>query len=239
MDFSKQLFRASSIGNLMKNQQGKKDTKTIDELSESAKAELVKIYVHAVYGRDKEITSKYMDKGIQVEEDSLTLVSRVHGVPYFKNDKRLINEYLTGEPDVIDPLLDMKSCWDIHTFFERKTKKLDTSNEYQMLAYCELTGHKSGRLIYTLIDTPQGIIEAEKMKMFYRMNPGTTENEEYKKACEHLEREMTFADIPMKDRIHEITVKHNPAEIERVYRRAELWREWLNEFTSVKELIEA
>ena len=230
-DFSKQKFRCSSWGNLMTNQQGKKDTTSIDELSATAKKELVKIFVLEVYGREKEIYSKYLEKGMAVEEDSITLLSRIKKIPFFKNKERRENDFATGEADIKDPyLMDTKSCWDIHTFFEAKTEKLNKSYEYQMQGYCELYGFDQGSVCFCLIDTPEGLIEDEKRKMFYRMNVPTMENPEYLKACEALEKEMRFSDIPLEERIHEVIVKRNPAVIESVYNRVPIWREWLCEF---------
>jgi len=231
LDFSQHKFRCSSLGALMTNQQGKKDTKSLDELSVTAIDELVKIYVKAAYGRDKEIQSKYIEKGLAVEEDSITLLSRIYMIPFFKNDKRVENEFITGEADIIDPrLMDTKSCWDIHTFFEHKTKKLSKAYEYQLNGYCDLYGFDSGSVCFCLIDTPQALIEDEKRRLFYKMSYATQENPEYLKACEAIEKELTFQDVPLKERLHEVVVKRSPATMDAVYSRAPLWRDWLNDF---------
>lgn len=233
MDFSDYKFRCSSLGSLMTNQQGKKDTKTIDELSETAKGELIKVYIEVAYGRSKEIQSKYIEKGLAVEEDSITLLSMVKEKYLEKNTERKTNEYITGEADIVKPLYDTKSCWDIHTFYAAKTKPLKKDYEYQMLGYCELYDEPQGTVAFCLIDTPLGLIEDEKRKLFYKMNVPTIENPEYLEACERLEKEMTFGDIPMKDRVHEIVVKR--ASMEAVYKRIELCRIWLNDFAGVKK----
>lgn len=238
MNFDNIKIRCSSIGAIMTNQPGKKDTKTVDELSATAIKELIKIYVHEVYGRDKEISSKYIQKGLECEEDSITLLSRVYMIPFFKNEKRVDNDYITGEADITDPrLMDTKSCWDLHTFFEHKTKKLDRGYEYQMLGYTELYGFDVGSVCFCLIDTPLGLIEDEKNKLFYRMNVATRENPVYLAACEQLEKELTFSDIPLKDRLFEVRVKRNPAEMERVYERVRICRQWLNDFAEKEEKV--
>lgn len=232
IDFSKQKFRCSSLGNLMTNGPGKKDTRTIDELSSTAIQELIKIFVREMYGRDKEIHSKYIDKGNQVEEDSITLLARVYGQMFKKNDMRKENGIITGEADITDPrLLDTKSCWDIHSFFKHKTEKLSKAYEYQMNGYCELYGFLSGNVCFCLIDTPVALIAKEKDRLFYSSGWITKENPEFLAACEELEKELTFNDIPLKDRLYEVTVKKDPAALEQVYWRAEnLWRPWLQEF---------
>lgn len=236
-DFSNQKIRCSSIGAIMTNQQGKKDTKTIEELSETAKKELIKIYVLEVYGREKEFSTKYTEKGIAVEEDALTLVSRIKHLPLMKNSTRFENDFISGEPDTINPLFDMKACWDIHTFYDHKTSKLKPVYEWQMRGYCDLLGKDSGTVAFCLIDTPQGQIEQEKKNLYWRMNVATMENPEYLAACEQLEKEMTFGDVPLEERLHEVLVKRNPEEMQRVYDRIALCREWLNEFANKSVLV--
>lgn len=232
-DFSKYKFRCSSLGALMTEPRSKSEL-----LSQTTKAELVKIYIREVYGREKEISSKYIAKGNQVEEDSITLLSRLKKEPFFKNELRKENDFITGEADIIDPyLMDTKSCWDLHTFYAAKTSELNKDYRYQMLGYCELYEFAFGSVCFTLIDTPEGLITAEKQKLFYKMNVPTIENPEYQKACEALEKEMKFDDIPMDEKIHEVEVKRNPAEMEKVYERIHLCREWLNEFANQKVLV--
>lgn len=240
MDFSKQLFRCSSLGNLMTNQQGKKDTTSIEQLSETAKGELIKIFVREVYGRDKEIVSKYTTKGLAVEEDSITLLSRVKKQFFKKNEERKENEFITGEVDIqIPSLYDTKSCWDLHTFMAAKTSQLKKDYKYQMLGYCELYDQPFGTIAFTLIDTPQGLIEEEKRRLFYKMNVPTMENPDYIEACEQLQKEMTFQDIPMEDRLHEVIVKRHPEEMESVYTRVPIWREFLSVMAENSKLVPA
>jgi hypothetical protein len=202
-----------------------------EPISETAKSELVKVYIKEVYGRDKEINSKYIEKGLAVEEDSITLLSRVKKKFLVKNDQRETNDFITGEPDIVKPaLIDTKSCWDLHSFYNHKVKPLTKDYYWQMMGYCELFECTSGTIAFCLIDTPLGIIEQEKKSLYWRMNVATMENPDYLAACEQLEREMTFADIPMEERVHEVLVKWSPEEMQKCHERILLCREWLNEF---------
>lgn len=239
IDFSTYKFHCSSLGNLMTNMPGKKDTKTVDELSQTAKDELIKVYIKEVYGREKEVSSKYIEKGLSVEEDSITLLSRFKQKFLVKNTNRIENDFITGLVDIESPLMDAKSCWDIHTFYAHKTKPLKKDYEWQMQGYTELYKEDSGTVCFCLIDTPLGMIEDEKRKMFYRMNVATMDNPEYMEACEALEKEMMFSDIPMSERIFEVRVKHSPELIQMAYSRIGLCREWLKEFVKNPELIPA
>lgn len=225
-DFSTYKFRCHSLGALMTEPRSKSE----GPLGETCKAELVKIYVKEVYGRDKEISSKYLEKGLACEEDAITLLSRVKQKFFVKNTERFENDWLTGEPDIISPLYDTKVCWDIHTFFAAKTKPLSKGYEYQVRGYMELVDKDYGTVAHCLIDTPLGMIEDEKRKLFYRMNVPTMENPEYLAACEQLEKEMTFGDIPLPERLHEHKVLRSTDIEIAMHERLALCREWLNAF---------
>ena len=61
------LFRASALSSIMTDGKGK------DELSVGAKTYVSKLAKDFVYGYDEKVTSKYMDKGIQVEDESIVV----------------------------------------------------------------------------------------------------------------------------------------------------------------------
>jgi hypothetical protein len=207
-------------------------------LSETCKTELIKIYIREKYGRSKDISSKYIEKGLAVEEDSITLISRVRKQILFKNDTRLSNEYITGEPDLfVGPgirlageVIDCKSCWDIHTFFEHKIKPVNDEHFYQLQGYGELTGARNLTVAYTLIDTPDVLVNQEKDRLRYRMGILTDLNEDYIKACNEIDRESKFDDIPMEDRLIEQKFLHAAEVIGNVYERIKTCRTWLNRF---------
>lgn len=94
------------------------------------------MYVQARYGREKDITNRYIAKGLHTEEDAITLYSRVKGEFYKKNSERITNDYLTGEPDLFEgetifkaeATIDTKSCWDLFTFNNAKyVDKINTN----------------------------------------------------------------------------------------------------------------
>ena len=64
-------FRCSSLGALMTEARNKSG-----QLSETCKSELIKVFIAEKYGRTKNIQSKYLEKGIAQEEDSITLYSK-------------------------------------------------------------------------------------------------------------------------------------------------------------------
>lgn len=69
------LFHASSSGNLMVEPR-EKAAKERGDLSETTKKFLIEVFVENKYGREKEISNKYIEKGLKVEQDAITLYSR-------------------------------------------------------------------------------------------------------------------------------------------------------------------
>jgi hypothetical protein len=207
MNFTNTLFRCSSLGHIMTEGRSKSEV-----LSETCKTHLIDIYVATKYGRQTDVSNKYIEKGLQVEEDSITLYSRVKKVFFKKNSEHLSNEFIKGTPDLYtglevraaDTIIDIKSSWDIYTFFRVHTKELNKLYYWQLQGYMALSGARSAKLVYCLVDTPLTFLLDEKRKLFYRMNAGTEENKLYQAACEELEKAMTFSDIPMNERVIEI-----------------------------------
>lgn len=237
MDFSKILFRASSVGHLMTDPKSKAD-KEAGNLSEGAKTHLVDCYVSAKYGRQTDISNKYIQKGLMVEEDSITLYSRVNKTFFKKNEEHLHNEYIQGTPDLYtgleireaETIIDVKSAWDAYTFFRVLTKGINDIYYWQMIAYMALTGARKAKLAYCLIDTPEVLIGDEKRKLMYKMGALTTESKEYLEACEVIDKAMRFGDIPMRERIIEFYIDRNDDDIQAMYRKIEKARTWLQTF---------
>jgi hypothetical protein len=225
MLFSKYKFRSHAGGRLMTDPRSK-----TEKLSETTKSYLLECYIDMVYGRKKEIHSKYITKGLEVEEDSLTLYSRVNKRPFNKNQERMENDFICGTPDIIlaDRVIDIKSSWSIHTFFDAKSDGINKNYFWQLQCYMALTGKEKATLAYCLVDTPLMLIEDEKRKLAYRMGAITNESPDYLAACEEIEKNMTFQDIPIKERVFEIEVTRDDEAIEKLYNRIELCREYLD-----------
>ena len=131
-----------------------------------------------LYSRHKEFTSKYTDKGLIVEDNSLDYIAKVldYGM-LIKNEKFFEDDYFTGTPDIIlkDHLIDVKNSWDCFTFPLFET---EPAREYYLQGqiYMHLTGIKRYKLIYVLSDTPESIIL--KDAYWYCKNNGYDELDE-------------------------------------------------------------
>lgn len=149
-------FRASSLGEIMTD--GKSE-----ELSVGAKTVITKMAKEAIYGYDEIVTSKYMDKGIQVEDKSIELLNRVLFTNYSKNKERRENDWITGEPDIVthDRIYDIKSSWSLTTFPVTSKQGEDKSYEWQLRAYMWLFDVDKASLAYCLVPTPENLIGYE------------------------------------------------------------------------------
>jgi hypothetical protein len=139
------------------------NSRTKGQLSKTAQSYVETWIKEQIYKRRKVITTKYMDKGNMVENESISFAGRVLNADITKNEQRYENELLVGTPDVIteDYVIDVKNSWDCFTFplfYENVPNK---DYYYQAQGYMALTGLSHYKLIYTLVDTPDSLIERE------------------------------------------------------------------------------
>ena len=131
-------IRSSAIGKIMTNPKTKGES-----LSQTTKTYLQELAVQEVYNIRKEFSSRYTDKGNEVEELSIALCNDVLGLGFiYKNEEHYSNDWITGTPDVNtnEILLDVKSSWDATTFpfFDTELKNKDYF--YQLQGYMWLVG---------------------------------------------------------------------------------------------------
>lgn len=204
-------FRASSLPNLMTKARSKSEI-----LSETAKACLREIWIKETFGREKiETRSKFTDKGVSCESDSLELVKQVLGVSYFKNNHELSNDWIKGTPDVVVKdrhVIDIKTSWDIWTFAAVDGEKAEKDYFYQLLGYMWLTGLPVAKLMYCLVDTPEEIIADELFRLSFKYKEiGQNEEQDKKYRANYI-----FNDIDPKLRVKEYSFSYVEAEMEAV-----------------------
>jgi predicted nucleotide-binding protein (sugar kinase/HSP70/actin superfamily) len=86
MEKDKPKFRSSGIGHLMTEPKLVAD-KSAGNLSEGAKGHVIDVFTQWKYHRREDIYSKYIEKGNELEEDAITLVSVLTGIFHKKNEK--------------------------------------------------------------------------------------------------------------------------------------------------------
>jgi hypothetical protein len=230
------LIRCSSLGNIMTEPKDKA-SKAAGELSKTAKTHLKSIYILEKYGRDKELKSKPIAKGIEVEEESITLLARVMKRMLYKNDQRLSNEFITGLPDIFDGktilesnfIIDIKSSYDLHSFIANVAEPLDRDYYYQLQGYMALSGAPKAYIAYCLVDTPANIIEGEKFKLLRSMDVVSEDSPEFIAEAMRIEKNMTFGDIPKEERVLLFQVERNDEIISNMYSMVVKAREYLQQ----------
>jgi len=236
--FNETLIRCSQIGKLMTEPKTKAE-KEAGNLSATAKEMLIEVYVREKYGREKDMASKYTEKGKLVEEESITMFSRLEKKIFEKNTERVTNDFLTGEYDLFigkspinaDVIIDIKSSWDLFTFFaNKKSDKLNDIYWWQLQGYMALSGAKKGIVAYCLTDAPESILLQEGKKLLYNMNVISEESPEYIKAYDKLVHSMVFADIPINERIIKFEIDRDDEAIDSIYNNVRKARKWLIEF---------
>lgn len=237
MNWNETLIRCSSLGNIM-TEPKEKAAKEAGELSKTAKNYLKKVYAREKYGREQDIVTKQIQKGVEVEEESITLLSRVLKKMLKKNDVRLSNDYITGLPDIFEgesvekaeSITDIKSSYDLFSFLPNIGEPLDRDYYYQLQGYMALSGAKRACIAYCLVNTPEHIIQGEKYKLFKAMNMISEESPEYLKEAAKIERSLIFDDIPKEERVLLFHVERDDEVIEKIYQKVQKAREFLKEF---------
>lgn len=206
------LFRCSRLGDIMTKPQSKDET----ALSETCKTYLNELVVYYKYGRVKDITNKFIEKGLMVEEAAITLYASVFSdFSAIKNEELFKNDYICGTPDLIldDKIVDIKSSWSIHTFMDAKNK-INKKYYWQVLGYMWLTRKSDAEIAYCLINTPEQLIQDEMKRLAWKMGIQDDSDPAYIEAYRVALPEMVFDDIPMAERVHVVKHSFNHDDVE-------------------------
>lgn len=161
-------FRASSIAEIMTDPKGKGEV-----LSVGAKTFIEDQAKEFVYGFREEISSKYMEKGILVEPQSIDLRNDVFFTDYQKNTERRENEWVTGECDIFTGpgVIDVKSSWSLATFPATRVKAQKDAEkagyDWQLRVYMMLWKVDISEVNYCMVNTPDELIGYEDPSMHY------------------------------------------------------------------------
>jgi hypothetical protein len=235
------------------------------ELSQTTIKRLIIVWAEHKHNRTEDVTNKYMEKGTNVEEDSITLYSLFRKKYFKKNEDRISNSLFTGLPDLFsdadsihdaEEITDIKSSWSLITFLNAKfDKKINHNYKWQGNTYLSLlTKSKRFRLAYCLVNSTAKLILDEKFKLQRMMgffDPTMAEQDAtYIELCKKIERNHIFDlglflkqnpffdlhtpqsdwsfDIPAKDRVFEMMWEKDKHEIDRLYSRAKICKNWID-----------
>ena len=151
MQLNEFKIRCSAIGLIMTEARAKSEP-----LSQTCISYLEQWVKEQLYNTKKQINSKYLTKGNEVEVEAIEYYAEAKDLGFvLKNQDYFENDFITGTPDLITNgiVYDFKSSWDCFTFPLFETK-VDKNYEAQLQGYMNLTGLKNAKLVYTLQNTP-------------------------------------------------------------------------------------
>lgn len=171
---------------------------SVPSLSVTTQNYLKELHAQEVFGKFKDIQSKYLDKGNMVEEHGITLYSEVTGQLFIKNRERRENDFIAGTCDNNQgKIRDIKCSWDLDTFPLHDTELPSTDYWWQCQGYMQLWDLDTAEVIYCLVDTPDMLIKDEKRKVLWRI----AEIDLPQELDDEIENSMRFGDIPKELRV--------------------------------------
>lgn len=171
-----------------------------------------------IYNRRKDFTSKYTQKGNEVEDNSIDFVAEQLGYGFLlKNEQHFENDFITGTPDIIlnDCIIDVKNSWDCFTFPLLDSELPNSDYYYQAQCYMDLVGRDNYKVIYVLMDTPEHLIEREANQFCFNNGYEKGDVEVYNK----FKSKMTFSEIPNKYKVKVFDIKKDEAVIQLIKNR--------------------
>lgn len=142
----------------------KKKRDTPPQLSQTAKSYCEQWLKEQIYGRRKEFSNKYTQKGWIVEDNSIDDIARYLDLGMLmKNELFLEDDFKHGTPDVKlkTLIIDAKNSWDCFTFPLFEDKIPNDDYYWQAQTYMDLADVDSFKLVYVLSNTPPHLIQRE------------------------------------------------------------------------------
>ena len=197
-------------------------------ISQTTKTYLEQLHKEEVFGKREELRSKYLDKGIQVEEQSISLYTDVAAMkfPFIKNTKRRSNAFITGEPDNTQEIIrDFKSSWSLSTFPMHDDRLTNIDYFWQLQGYMELFDKEASELIYCLVDTPEELINDELRRTGWKAGFTADIPEELEL---EIRNNMTFSDIPAHLKVKVFHVERDRLAMRQLEEQVILCRKYMN-----------
>ncbi len=216
-------IRCSAIGKIMTSPRSKGEV-----LSATTKTYIKELVLEHKYGIKKEINSRYLDKGNQVEDMAIELAEQALDLGFvFKNELFFENDHLTGTPDIITDTLivDVKSSWNGTTFPMFEDELPNKDYYWQLQGYMDLTGKHNAIVAYCLVDTPEDIVLDEIRRVAWAKK----ELEPSEETEQDVRSQHEFSHIPKDKRVKAFLVEKDEHAIWKIKERVEQCREYYTE----------
>lgn len=132
------------------------------ELPQGAKSYIESLVEKEVYDYKDIVSTKEMEKGTLVEDESIYLYNRVFFTDYQKSELSLEMDNVSGHPDITDDankmVIDIKSSWSKKTFPKLPEHAKNSTYEWQVKTYLMMLGWSKGQIAYCLVSTPESLL---------------------------------------------------------------------------------
>lgn len=218
-------IRASAAGLLMTNARSKSEI-----LSETAKSYIKGWVLEQLLDLPvNEFSSIYTNKGNAVEKDAIDFIStqKYFGQFMVPNVTRYEDEFMTGTPDAIleDHIFDCKASWNAKTFPFFDTELKEKNYFWQGQVYMHLTGKKKHVVYYTLMDTPEELIDSAAYKKARELGFGEPTEDVY----HEVKDRMIFSHIDPELRIKAFEIDYSKECIIDLIERVKAARQYIEE----------
>jgi hypothetical protein len=224
MDTKQFKVRCSSLGKIFTNPRSKAES-----ISETTKTYLEEWMVEQKFGIRKDIASRYLEKGLQMEDTAIQEYANLFKVDAVKNDEWFENDYITGTPDIIldNKIVDIKCSFSAFTFPMFDTELKNKAYEYQLQGYMYLTGKTEAEIAYFLLNSPESVILGEAKKILYTEALG---QEWLDIIVEEVREAHSYDDIDIKDRCKIFKVERDDTIISEIKNRVENCRDYVKQY---------
>jgi hypothetical protein len=193
-------------------------------LSVGAKTYCENWLLSKIYEKQKLFTSKYTQKGIDCEEETILFLETAEnwGIAQ-KNDVRKSNDFLDGECDVLlfDKVVDVKNSFEYLTFPIFDETIPDKNYEWQIQGYMHLYKRFKGEVIYCLMDAPEDLIRKEA---YYKLGRDYTEIQYLDFAQQYF-----YSHFPNELRIKKFEFQYDAEKIKQVEDKVTLCRGYIKQ----------
>lgn len=203
-------IRASASGKLLTNGRAK------DSMGETAKSYIKEWLISEITGKEKDIQSKYLSRGNEMEEAAIKRVAKHYNCELTKNEEHLENDFFCGTFDAknSDRVIDTKVPFDCFTF-PFFIAEIDSDYYAQLQVYMNLTGLKKASVCYCLENGSEEQIEKLSWKIAREKKKDEPDMEEWEEA----EKLLSYDHLPDNLRIKVYEFEYDEELIEKLKSR--------------------
>lgn len=228
----------------------RRDDTIAGTLNKGCLSYLLYIYQRRRYGNVYKLKTEVpaalqLRNGTVSEPNSVQLLSEYYQRPFYRDTRKVTNDFLRGQTDVINtPLIedateivDVKSILSVSDFLKMVGAPVRKSDYYEMQGYLGITGIEDGMICYCLPDIPADIVQQQWDIMFREMCPDGIVTNNFETNWALAESSMRRDGISISERVISHRIKRDEKIISNIYEKVDICRAWLNEFHGQHEQI--